>query len=98
MLVNVAALPASAPEPVQDLEAPKDTTETPQPGPTEPVPVEEEEERPFIHGRHTCDSCLTTPIVGKRYHALNMSDYDLCAKCFSNYSGGEIQFEAVELG
>ncbi|CAB9517620.1 expressed unknown protein [Seminavis robusta] len=55
------------------------------------------EERPFIHGRHTCDSCLTTPIVGKRYHAVDMSDYDLCAKCFSNYSGTEITFEAVEL-
>jgi hypothetical protein len=30
------------------------------------------DERPFIHGRHTCDSCLTTPIVGKRYHAVNL--------------------------
>jgi hypothetical protein len=29
-------------------------------------------ERPFIHGRHTCDSCLTTPIVGRRYHAVNL--------------------------
>ena len=36
----VAAPPASAPEPVQDLvEAPQDTTKTPQAGPTDPVPL-----------------------------------------------------------
>ena len=57
-----------------------------------------EEESLFIHGRHTCDICLTTPIIGKRFHAQNMSDYDLCEKCHTNYSGAEIQFEAVELG
>lgn len=57
-----------------------------------------EEERPFIHGRHTCDCCLTTPVIGKRFHAVNMADYDLCEKCFKNYKGSEIQFEAVELG
>lgn len=56
------------------------------------------EERPFIHGRHTCDCCLTTPVIGKRFHAVNMADYDLCEKCFKNYKGSEIQFEAVELG
>lgn len=59
---------------------------------------QEEEERPFIHGRHTCDSCLTTPIVGKRFHAVNMQDYDLCENCHGNYSGTEIQFEEAELG
>ena len=37
-----------------------------------PKEEEKEELRPFIHGRHTCDSCLTTPIVGKRYHATNL--------------------------
>mmetsp|Transcript_16376 Transcript_16376/g.30403 ORF Transcript_16376/g.30403 Transcript_16376/m.30403 type:complete len:799 (+) Transcript_16376:131-2527(+) len=58
---------------------------------------EKEESRPFIHGRHTCDSCLTTPIIGKRYHSTNLKDYDLCANCFSNYKGKEIVFEAVEL-
>lgn len=35
----------------------------------------------FIHGRHTCDGCLITPIVGLRYHAANLPDYDLCQKC-----------------
>ena len=57
-----------------------------------------EEEHPFIHGRHTCDGCLTTPIIGKRYHASNMSDYDLCENCFLNYKGSEIQYEPAELG
>lgn len=54
--------------------------------------------RPFIHGRHTCDRCLCTPIVGERYHATNLPDYDLCAKCKDGYKGDEIQFEVVELG
>jgi hypothetical protein len=58
----------------------------------------EEEARLFIHGRHTCDSCLTTPIVGKRYHASNLPDYDLCSKCVKNYKGTEVKFEPVELG
>lgn len=58
---------------------------------------EEEEERAFIHGRHTCDACLTTPIVGKRFHAVNMQDYDLCQGCYLNYSGTEITFEEAEL-
>jgi len=54
-------------------------------------------DRPFIHGRHTCDGCLHTPIIGKRYHAKNMPDYDLCEKCRWNYKGNEIEFEVVEL-
>jgi len=52
---------------------------------------------PFIHGRHTCDGCLTTPIVGKRYHSTNLKDYDLCQKCYDNYKGSAIKYEAVEL-
>jgi hypothetical protein len=54
--------------------------------------------RPFIHGRHTCDSCLTTPIIGKRYNAHNLPDYDLCENCYKNYQGDEVKFEVVELG
>ena len=53
---------------------------------------------PFIHGRHTCDQCLTTPIVGTRYHALNLPDYDLCAICYGNYQGSDIVFEEALLG
>ena len=55
------------------------------------------EERLFIHGRHTCDACLTTPIVGARFHAVNLPDYDLCANCHGNYKDSEIQFEEEEL-
>ena len=53
------------------------------------------DEPQFIHGRHTCDGCLNTPIVGKRFHAT--PDYDLCETCFKNYSGDR-DFEEVELG
>jgi Zinc finger, ZZ type len=53
------------------------------------------EERPFIHGRHTCDSCLTTPIVGKRFNAVNLPDYDLCETCFGNYNGTDVFVETV---
>lgn len=61
---------------------------------SEPAPVD----RPFIHGRHTCDSCLMNPIVGKRYNSTNLKDYDLCENCYSCYQGTEIQFQPVELG
>ena len=51
----------------------------------------------FIHGRHTCDGCLTTPIIGLRWHSVNLPDYDLCDRCKNNYKGDEIEFETVEL-
>jgi len=46
----------------------------------------------FIHYRHTCDLCMTNPIVGDRFHASNSHDYDLCEMCHNAYEG-EIQFE-----
>jgi hypothetical protein len=52
----------------------------------------------FIHGRHTCDACFRTPIVGLRFHSVNFPDYDLCADCRDNYKGTEILFETIELG
>jgi hypothetical protein len=52
----------------------------------------------FIHGRHTCDCCLMSPIIGLRYHATNLPDYDLCQKCVVKYKGKNIAFEPVELG
>jgi len=64
---------------------------------TSEAAASEEAGRPFIHGRHTCDGCLTTPIVGKRFHAVNMPDYDLCTNCMENYKGEEIKFEEAEL-
>jgi len=51
----------------------------------------------FIHGRHTCDGCYTTPIVGYRYNASNLPDYDLCQKCFNNYKGEDILFQPEQL-
>ena len=48
----------------------------------------------FIHGRHTCDGCLTTPVVGLRWHSTNLPDYDLCDRCRNNYKGTDITFEA----
>lgn len=55
------------------------------------------EEELFIHGRHTCDACLTTPIMGKRFHAINMKDYDLCEVCHEQYKGDEIKFTEAKL-
>ena len=54
--------------------------------------------RQFIHGRHTCDSCLVSPIVGTRYRATNRADYDLCQRCFTNYQGEEIKFKQTQDG
>jgi hypothetical protein len=53
--------------------------------------------RPFIHGRHTCDGCLATPIVGARYHCLDLPDFDLCGSCHASYDGPN-RFESLELG
>lgn len=64
---------------------------------TEPTPATATE-RLFIHGRHTCDGCLTTPIIGKRFHAVNKTDYDLCEKCFNNHNGSDMAFEEATLG
>jgi len=57
----------------------------------------EMETMPFIHGRHTCDCCLITPIVGVRYHNTTDHNYDLCVKCYNNYSGNKIKLEPVQL-
>ena len=54
--------------------------------------------RPFFSWNAQCDQCLTTPIVGKRFHATNLPDYDLCESCHGNYQGSEIQFEEATLG
>jgi len=51
----------------------------------------------FIHGRHTCDGCLGTPIFGIRYHALNLPDHDLCEICIHKHNRKDIIFEPTEL-
>jgi Zinc finger, ZZ type len=45
---------------------------------------------PFIHGFHTCDACSTKPIVGKRFHAVHIPNYDMCQTCFEsqNWTSG----------
>lgn len=59
-----------------------------------PVKSETVTVREFIHGRHTCDACRITPIVGKRFHAINRSDYDLCETCYKNDKGDSfLKFE-----
>ena len=99
---------SEAPKKEETSEAPKkeessiprkeETSKTPEREVTALASVEEESPKLFIHGRHTCDGCLTTPIVGKRFHAVNLPDYDLCETCNTNYKGSEIKFEEVELG
>ena len=54
--------------------------------------------RPFIHGRHTCDNCLATPIIGKRYHAANRPNYDICEACYDSGSVAGVRFELTEDG
>eukprot|EP00565_Helicotheca_tamesis_P006284 CAMPEP_0185726104 /NCGR_PEP_ID=MMETSP1171-20130828/2179_1 /TAXON_ID=374046 /ORGANISM="Helicotheca tamensis, Strain CCMP826" /LENGTH=896 /DNA_ID=CAMNT_0028394385 /DNA_START=17 /DNA_END=2707 /DNA_ORIENTATION=+ len=78
--------------------APKPATPTkPSPPPQTQTKNKQPEEQPFVHGRHTCDGCLATPIIGTRYHAKNLPDYDLCANCFQNYKGTDIQFQPETL-
>jgi len=82
---NSAPTPSSPP--VQTQTAPSTTN-----------PNADNYESNFIHGRHTCDGCLMNPIIGGRYHAVNHPDYDLCQKCFDNYTGsGELIFKSAQL-
>lgn len=75
------------------------------PAPKKPVATQEKTmdeslecfDKHFIHGRHTCDGCYVSPILGLRYHATNLPDYDLCQGCFKKYKGDEIIFQPEEL-
>lgn len=82
-------------EPVKDKKEP--VKEEKEPEKSNILPVPPCFDRQFIHGRHTCDSCLVTPIVGIRYHALNMPDHDLCEKCIGNYKGHDMILEPTQL-
>jgi len=55
-------------------------------------------DREFVHARHTCDGCGRAPIIGLRYHALNIPDYDYCETCMANYHGAEVTFQLEQLG
>lgn len=52
----------------------------------------------FIHARHTCDGCSRTPIIGTRYRATKIPDFDLCAKCYKKYEGEDLDFKPEVLG
>ena len=52
----------------------------------------------FIHGRHICDGCHTSPIIGIRYHATHIPDFDLCRNCIEKCSGSGIEFKPQQLG
>jgi hypothetical protein len=52
----------------------------------------------FIHARHTCDGCSKTPIIGTRYRATNIPDFDLCSACFEKYEGEKTDFKPEALG
>ena len=61
--------------------------------------TQREPNMPFIHGRHTCDSCSKKPIVGTRYHATNISNFDVCQSCFDLKSyPPDFQFVVLEEG
>eukprot|EP00956_Cyclotella_meneghiniana_P011356 scaffold15942_cov78-Cyclotella_meneghiniana.AAC.19 len=51
----------------------------------------------FIHARHTCDGCSSTPIIGTRYRATKIPDFDLCQKCFTSYEGEDLDFKPETL-
>lgn len=61
------------------------------------LPMKAELDKRFIHGRHTCDGCLVAPIIGIRYHAINLPDHDLCEKCVLKHTRKDIIFEPTEL-
>jgi len=61
------------------------------------MPVKTDLDKNFIHGRHTCDRCLVSPIIGIRYHALNLPDHDLCEVCIHKNNRKDIIFEPTEL-
>lgn len=52
----------------------------------------------FIHARHTCDGCSKTPIIGTRYTATKIPDFDLCEACFKSYEGEDLDFRPETLG
>jgi len=44
----------------------------------------------FIHARHGCNGCFKAPIIGTRYHATKIPEFDLCGSCFDKYEGDDI--------
>jgi len=61
------------------------------------VPPKKFEKKFFIHARHTCDGCSKSPIIGTRYKAKKIQDFDLCGNCFAKYEGDKADFEPAVL-
>jgi len=52
----------------------------------------------FVHSRHTCDGCGSSPIIGYRYHATNIPDFDLCLPCKNECVLPDINFIQTQDG
>jgi hypothetical protein len=57
------------------------------------IPPQRFEKKFFIHARHTCDGCSKSPIIGTRYHATKIPDFDLCTACYEKYEGEDLDFK-----
>eukprot|EP00553_Chaetoceros_curvisetus_P007881 CAMPEP_0204614640 /NCGR_PEP_ID=MMETSP0717-20131115/2306_1 /ASSEMBLY_ACC=CAM_ASM_000666 /TAXON_ID=230516 /ORGANISM="Chaetoceros curvisetus" /LENGTH=710 /DNA_ID=CAMNT_0051627353 /DNA_START=6 /DNA_END=2138 /DNA_ORIENTATION=+ len=99
LLMATAVKPSTVePSAVKPCPVKPTTAEVPKAEPTQHRPKIPSSFNPnFIHGRHTCDGCFTTPIIGYRFNATNRPDYDLCNNCFKNYKGDEIRFLPEQL-
>ena len=51
----------------------------------------------IVHTKHTCDNCYRRPIVGQRYTSDVRMNFDLCGKCFTEYTGPDIQLKEAVL-
>lgn len=44
------------------------------------------------------DGCSRTPIIGTRYRATKIPDFDLCGACYKSYEGEDLDFKPETLG
>lgn len=47
---------------------------------------------------HYSDGCSRTPIIGTRYKATKIPDFDLCETCYKSYDGEDLDFKPETLG
>jgi hypothetical protein len=52
----------------------------------------------FVHGRHSCDGCKASPIIGIRYHATNIPNFDLCGNCVGKFGKSGIKLIPEQFG
>ena len=51
-----------------------------------------------VHTKHTCDKCFQRPILGQRFTSGTKSNFDLCARCYEEYTGPDIGLTEAVLG